>query len=253
MPTDRERLLSKAADVVCELSAGQAVALAFEIAAVSEPRMILQVAGLAAPKSVTELCALWVETSALDCEALADALQCAALAVKTVSSYEKVELLYTGPDADSLRRNLQGLLEVIRGARERLWVVSYVVGVGVDDVLRAMQERSDAGVAVRVLVDHRTDKFEFSRQRLIDEAPGCQQFVWPDEHREFKPGNFANLHAKCAVADGRQAFVSSANLTGWAMGHNLEVGYLVTGGATPRRLETHLDELLNQSQLTAVE
>jgi len=252
MPTARERLLWKAADVVCELSMGQAEALAYEIGISPAPKRIRQVAGLQAPTSVVELCDLWVETGALDGPGLADAVRCAARAVKTVSSYEKVELLYTGPDSDSLRRNLQGLLEVVRGAHDRLWVVSYVVGAGVDEVLRAMQERAEAGVAVRVLIDHRTDKYEWSLQRLTNEAPGCEVYIWPDENREFTPGSMANLHAKCAVADGHQAFVSSANLTGWAMDHNLEVGYLVTGGPTPRRLERHLSRLLSAGDLIEV-
>lgn len=82
-----------------------------------------------------------------------------------------------------------------------------------------------------------------SLRRLDEHAPGCTVYVWPEEGRTVTPDSFANLHAKCAVADGRQAFVSSANLTGWAMNHNLELGYLVTGGPTPRSLEAHLDAL----------
>lgn len=243
MPSAKDRLLAKAANVVCELSAGQAEALAYELALAGAPKRIRQVAGLPAPVAVDELCALWVETAALDGESLADVVRCAARAVKTVSSYEKVELLYTGPDRESLRRNLQGLLEVIRGAKETLWVVSYVVGAGVDEILAALQERAEAGVHVRVLVDHRTDRAEQAIERLQSEAPSVEVLIWPDEEREFAPGKFANLHAKCAVADGRQAFVSSANLTAWAMDHNLEVGYLVTGGATPAVINSQLSEL----------
>jgi phosphatidylserine/phosphatidylglycerophosphate/cardiolipin synthase-like enzyme len=251
MPTPHDRLLSKAADVVCELSAGQAEALAYEISIATEPRRIRHVAGLAAPAVVGELCDLWVDAPALDGPGLADAIRCAARAVKTVSSYEKVELLYTGPDSGNLRRNLQGLLEVIRGARQHLWVVSYVVGGGVDDVLRAMQERAEAGVTVRVLLDHRIDGYDLAAKRLAAEAPQCEVLIWPDEHRQLAPGRFANLHAKCAVADGRKAFVSSANLTAYAMDHNLEVGYLITGGSTPARLQSHLEELMQAGHLAA--
>jgi len=243
MPTPRDLLLRRAADVVCELSLGQAEALAFEISRQRRPSRIRQVAGLAAPPAVLELCDLWIETGAIEPHALADALVCAARAVKTATSYEKVELLYTGPGAEAMRRNLQGLLEVIRGAHERLWVVSFVLRSGVDDVVAAMHERSQAGVEVKVLLDHRADGYDGAVERLRSKAPGCQLLTWADEEREFEPGKFANLHAKCVVADGRQAFVSSANLTGWAMDHNLEVGYLVTGGSTPRRLEEHLDSL----------
>jgi len=249
MPTPRDRLLAEAASVACELSKGQADALAYEIRLLRRPTRILQVAGLAAPRSVDQLCELWIETEAMDASSLADAIQCAARAVKTTTSYEKVELLWTGPDSGELRRNLHGLLEVIRSARNNLWVVSYLVGVGADEVLRSMQERAVAGVHVRVLLDHRLDRYEQSLSRMAAEAPDCDLMIWPDEHREIRPGSYANLHAKCAIADGRQAFVSSANLTGWAMDKNLEVGYLVTGGATPSTLMNHFDQLELTSEL----
>jgi cardiolipin synthase len=252
MATPRELLLTKAAEVVCELSAGQADALAYEISIATAPRLIRQIGGLAAPAAVTRMCELWIECKDVDGSGLADAIRCAARAVKSVSSYEKVELLYTGPDSGALRRNLQGLLEVIRGARERLWVVSYVI-VGVADVLRALEERASAGVMVNVLVDHRPDKADLAFQRLATEAPGCHVHVWPDEERKFAPGKFASLHAKFAVADGRQAFVSSANLTGYAMDHNLEVGYLVTGGSTPQMLERHMNDLVGSGALVQTE
>ena len=55
-----------------------------------------------------------------------------------------------------------------------------------------------------------------------------------------------------AIDDGRQAFVSSANLTGWAMDLNLEVGYLVAGGETPQLLERHLERLLQERLLEGI-
>ncbi len=249
MATKKDLLLASAAAVCCELSAGQAEALAYDVERARSPKRIRQVAGLAAPKVVTEMCDLWIDSQALDAPGLADAIRCASRAVKTVSSYEKVELLYTGPDSRNLRRNLQGLLEVIRSSRERLWVVSFVIRSGVDDVIKAMAERAAAGVEVNVLLDHRADGYGGAVKKLAAEAPGTQLLLWPDERREFAPKQMANLHAKCAVADGRQAYVSSANLTGWAMDHNLEVGYLVTGGPTPQRLHGHLDALLDDGQL----
>ncbi|MEZ5257861.1 MAG: Zn-binding domain-containing protein [Ilumatobacteraceae bacterium] len=115
-----DRLLAKAAQVVCEPSADQAEALAYEINLAPTPRRILQVAGLAAPTSVRELCEIWIDDPAIDGARLADALRCAARAVRRVSSYEKVELIYTGPDASSLRRTAQALLEVIREAHSTM-------------------------------------------------------------------------------------------------------------------------------------
>jgi len=249
----RAQLIEKAAAIASNLSSGQAEALALELESVSSPSRLRRVGGLPAPRSVKELCDLWQRVEGIDGPRLADAIRCAARAIETVTGYEKVELLYTGPGDDSLRRTRQGLLEVVRVARSRLWVVSFVVGAGVDEVLSALAERADAGVMVNLLIDHRTDSGRAGLQRLEDFAHGCRVYVWPDDQREFEPGRFANLHAKCAVADGRKAFVSSANLTGWAMDHNLEVGYLVTGGSTPETLARYLDELVQGGSLVVHE
>ena len=208
----------------------------------SSPKLLRQVAGLSAPPAVVELCALWVGSAEVTGRSLADALRASAVAVKTVSSYEKVEALVTGPHRGDMRRSEQGLLEVIRGARFRLWIVSYVLRAGMDHVLGALQERAQADVEVNVLLDHRPDTANWSFGRFESQAPACKLFIWPDHLREVGD-KYANLHAKCAVADGRQALVSSANLTEWAMGKNLEVGFLVTGGSTPRELDSYLQGL----------
>jgi cardiolipin synthase A/B len=243
----RQQLLDKLAELACALSHGQAEALALELESSGSPRKIRQVGAVVAPKAVGELCDLWQRVPGVTGRSLSDALVAAARAVRTTTAYEKVELLYTGPGSDSIRRTHQALLEVIRGARQELWVVSYVVGVGSDAVLEALQERAVAGVETKLLTDHRVANAAQGMARLAKDVPGCRVFVWPDEKRELPGGYFANLHAKCAVADGRQAFVSSANLTGWAMEHNLEVGYLVTGGSTPRTLDRYLDDLIESS------
>tara|TARA_R100000306_G_C4376345_1_gene142089 strand:- start:1667 stop:2431 length:765 start_codon:yes stop_codon:yes gene_type:complete len=242
-------LVEQLAAVACELSADQADALALELEELPQPSTIRHVAGLQAPPAVIDLCTVWKQDASVPGLALADALRTSARAVKITSSYEKVEALVTGPHRGEMRRSEQGLLEVIRGARIRLWVVSYVLsGGGVDPILLALQERAEAGVEVKVLLDHRTDRADWSFARLALLAPACRVYVWPDQFREVGE-KYANLHAKCAVADGREALVSSANLTEWAMGENLEVGYLVTGGATPAALDTYFQELEAKAEI----
>jgi len=48
------------------------------------------------------------------------------------------------------------------------------------------------------------------------------------------------------LADGRILLVSSANLTGYAMTLNMEMGLLVRGGDAPQRVEKHLLCLVEQ-------
>ncbi len=182
MPNSGERqLIELAAAVACELSEGQARALAVEVERLSTPRVLRRVAGMTAPTSVVDLTEQWVSGEALSPQTLATAIRCASRAVKATSSYEKVELLYTGPESD-IRRNVHGLLDVIRSAKERLWIVSYVV-VGVDEVLRSLEERASSGVEVNILLDHVPDGFTRTRADLVRHANSCRLFVWPDEHR----------------------------------------------------------------------
>ena len=69
-------------------------------------------------------------------------------------------------------------------------------------------------------------------------------YVWPAELRVSQGGGHASMHAKCAVADRRTAFVTSANLTGAAMTDNMELGLVVRGGDVPKRIANHFDALI---------
>lgn len=248
MDSLHRQLVEHVAELVCSLSFAQSETLALELDEHRTPKKIRNLGGSLAPAAVTRLCDLW-QRYPVSGAVLADCVRCAARAVRTTSALERVELLYTGPSADTIRRTEQGLLEVIRDARSSLWVVSYALASGVEDILAALRERTEAGVEVRLLLDHRLENSDYSFNRLEKGAPGCELFLWPDEHRVLEGGKHAALHAKCAVADGRRAFVSSANLTGYAMDHNLEVGYLVTGGPTPRTLAGYFDRLVEEGVL----
>lgn len=252
----QDRVIQLAAEVVTSLSKGQADALAADLENQPVPKRLTHVAGLIAPPSVADLTEAWVLAGNLTGRELALAVRCAAVAVKTAASYEKVELIYTGPGLPDIRRNSQALLEVVREARERLWVVSYTL-FGVTEVLAAMEERANAGVEVSVIVDHlvgqdtkgKVAKWTQVSANLQSQAPSCRVLLWPEEQRPLHNGSRASLHAKCAVADGRQAFVSSANLTDAAMERNLEVGYLITGGSSPRALDGYFTQLVSGDQL----
>jgi phosphatidylserine/phosphatidylglycerophosphate/cardiolipin synthase-like enzyme len=62
----------------------------------------------------------------------------------------------------------------------------------------------------------------------------------------------AALHAKCAVADARLLFVSSANLTDYALNLNMELGVLIAGGSQPQTVMAQFDELIAQGILQRV-
>lgn len=59
-------------------------------------------------------------------------------------------------------------------------------------------------------------------------VPDARLYVWREKADPFADGC---VHAKVAVADGSICFITSANLTGFAMEKNMETGVLIQGGA----------------------
>ena len=184
-------------------------------------------------------------------QSVAAALLTASLVEKGHREGQSVELVWTGPDVGvvPLRRTEQVVLQVIDTASQRLLVVSYAV-FNVPRICEALVRAADRGVAINVVVES-PDRIEGQKAYSTLAALGptvasrCGVYVWPIEGRfrggSGKPGL---LHVKCAVADGRWLFLSSANLTEQAFSINMELGVLITGGTTPVQVEAHFGKMI---------
>jgi phosphatidylserine/phosphatidylglycerophosphate/cardiolipin synthase-like enzyme len=189
-------------------------------------------------------------------QAVAAALLAAVLSERERREGQSVELVWTGPDVGvvPLRRTEQVVLQVIGSASERLLVVSYAV-FNVPRICEALVRAADRGVAINVVVES-PDRIEGQTAYSTLAALGptvagrCGVYLWPIEER-FKGGTGKPglLHVKCAVADGRWLFLSSANLTEQAFSINMELGVLITGGATPVQVEGHFAKLIESGTL----
>ena len=73
--------------------------------------------------------------------------------------------------------------------------------------------------------------------------PSVRLYAWQEKAEPFSNGC---VHAKVAVADRGICFITSANLTGYAMEKNMEAGVLVRGGHLPDELHRHLEALVWQ-------
>lgn len=166
-----------------------------------------------------------------------------------------LELVWTGPGTGMVpvRHTAQVLTGLIDEAREQLFLVSFVaynVGTVVGALARAIQR----GVLTRVLLErskeHGGNVTVDSIAMLKQQLSGAQLYEWDKTSGDFTQS--ASVHAKCAVADGAVAFVTSANLTEAAMERNMELGILVRGGHLPRLLNQHLAALIDTKQLRAL-
>jgi phosphatidylserine/phosphatidylglycerophosphate/cardiolipin synthase-like enzyme len=199
------------------------------------------------------------ESGGLAPQAVAAALLTASLAEKAHREGQSVELVWTGPDVDvvPLRRTEQVVLQVIDTASQRLLVVSYAV-FNIPRICEALVRAADRGVAIHVVVES-PDRIEgqnaYSNLAVLGPtvASRCGVFVWPLEGRcRGGSGKLGLLHVKCAVADGRWLFLSSANLTEYAFTINMELGVLITGGEHPLLVERLFQQLVIDGLLEAV-
>lgn len=167
---------------------------------------------------------------------------------------ENVELVWTGPDLKQfpVRRSEQVLLDVINASDESLFIVSFVL-VNVPSIEDAIAKAVERGVDVRMLIEsedkENSDDFRETVGRLYDSIPGIMLYVWPRENRENTGGGFARVHAKCAVADSRTAFVTSANLTSAALDKNIEMGVQVSGGNIPPAIYRQLKAMISSKEI----
>ena len=190
---------------------------------------------------------------------IAVALEGAAAAHEWHRRNVSLELVWTGPtrDRSTLRRTDQALFELIRGARERLLLVSFAA-YRVPMLHAALLEAVARGVAVDFVLESPTesqgrvsvDPLQAVGDELLRHAT---VWTWPLEERERDArGRHGSLHAKCALADRRRLFVSSANLTADALALNMELGVVIEGGRLPGEVAEHFEALMRHGVLGVI-
>lgn len=191
----------------------------------------------------------------------------AALILATVGQADEihrkkqtVELVWTGPDTDAVpfRRTEQAILQVLDSAQKRITLVSYAV-YKIPKIADALVRAARRGVSINVVVET-PNKLEGQNEYDTLQALGAEVaaaaavYYWPEKQRAVAEcGKVGILHVKCAVADGRWLFLSSANLTEYAFSINMELGMLVTGGPLPLQVEEQFDALIGNGVLLRVE
>lgn len=158
-----------------------------------------------------------------------------------------VELVWTGPTTRFVptRRTEQVLLDLIASATKGVLLVSFVA-YAVPSVVTALNDAASRGVRLRILLEASTshggtldyDPSATMRTRV----PSAELFTWKRRSESFVDGK---VHAKVAVVDGVRAFITSANLTGHALGRNMEAGVLIHGGLVPKTLSDHMQALID--------
>ena len=113
--------------------------------------------------------------------------------------------------------------------------------------MRSLNKAMNRQVKVDILLEKSIEqggRTNNSIKAMTDLLPSANFYVW--EHSDIFPSinKFVGaVHAKCAVADGKLAFITSANLTTAAMERDMELGVLIKEGKLPKSLDRHLEAL----------
>lgn len=148
------------------------------------------------------------------------------------------QVVWTGPKVEGsfLRTTREVVRELVRTAHTELLVVGYWIaarddGEGIiEEVIGLLADAVTRGLFLRVVVDERVRPDGRDNRRILVSA-------WPDgvalprilTWRLPLGDQHLKLHAKVLVGDRRDALVTSANLTSYAMDRNMEMGVRLVG------------------------
>lgn len=228
--------------------------IAGQVAAAGSPGGRIDLGSVAHPefrRNVELLLTAWAAAPSFNGREVAAMLRAAAAARTAESKDGVVEVVMTGPSRpDAPTRSTEAVVsEIVAGARRELMMVTYAAAPY--PPLRAALELAAArGVRTTIAVETVEGArgfLNFEPALAFAGVAGVQLLHWPTEERIAFSGG--RLHAKLVVADREVAFVTSANLTGSALGQNIECGLVVRGGSAPRRLADHFAALAREGVL----
>jgi phosphatidylserine/phosphatidylglycerophosphate/cardiolipin synthase-like enzyme len=254
---DMEKLLGAVSTLVCLVSPDKIRAIASRIRQIetNESTLVLidMVATPLASGMVKQLVEAW-RSSDVSSDELASMLLAASHVFTIAGAVQSTELVWTGPTTPfvSARRTEQALLQVINAAQSTLFITSFVA-YDVSSIVKAMNEASARGVRISMLLESSSEYGGSISIDIISKmkalVPLAHIYAWTQKVEPFVDGC---VHAKVAVADMNACFITSANLTGFAMEKNMEAGILITGGEIPRLLSEHLYALIDTRVVSVV-
>jgi cardiolipin synthase A/B len=246
-------LLAVIAELGLELHSDRIAAIASKIESLDSVERFGSVKAAFGPNAdkpmIRRLESTWRNAVHMSPRDVAAALRGASAAAVLNERRGSIEMVWSGPSTGMVpvRHTEQVLCEVIESARNRLFIVSFVA-YQVPSIITALQNATGRQVRVDFLFESPTEQGgkvtvdSFKTRRTF--IPLAKLFVWHVGTYQKDSASSGAVHAKCAVCDGKLAFITSANLSCAAMAKNMELGVLVKGGHLPDLLHRHLEALV---------
>lgn len=188
--------------------------------------------------------------------AIAAALLSSAYANREMQHKLSAELVWTGPEPSyiPIRRTDQVLLQLIQESQQELVLISFAI-YKVPVIVQALQQALDRGIHLLIIAETPTasdGKITFGLEATFGSniLSQAQVLVWPRDKRPTSTnGKYGSLHVKGAVSDQRQLFITSANLTEYALSINMELGVLIQSKVLSKQLIDQIKKLKNEKLL----
>jgi phosphatidylserine/phosphatidylglycerophosphate/cardiolipin synthase-like enzyme len=221
-------------------------------------RALKQLPKAAWRQAVVDLVTLWeIEGQGITGESIAAALLSAQYCIQKNQRELSLEIVWTGPEGSGIpvRRTEQVLLQLIQEAQQELIIVSFAI-YKVPELTNALIQSLDRGVQLKLIAETSDDnKVPFGIEAGLGQAVAerAQVYQWDKSQRpRDESGRYGSLHAKVAIADRRKLFITSANLTGYALSLNMEMGLLVHNQELADQVTTHIEKLIESKVLTSL-
>lgn len=252
-----ERLLDAVAAVTYLVSPEKVRAIASQIRRTDAIKASSDLSGAVGTPAAADVLDMLIDEwrgTGVSSQELSLMLIAASHVLSKIASEQSTELVWTGPTTPfvAARRTEQALLQVINAAESSLFITSFVA-YDISTIVKALNAASDRGVIIQMLLELSQEhggsiSFDaIGKMRAL--VPSAQLYAWREKSDPFTEGS---VHAKVAVSDSKRCFITSANLTGYAMDKNMEAGVLITGGLVPGMLQDHLRSLVDTSVVSAV-
>ena len=175
-----------------------------------------------------------------------------------------VEIVTSGPDATGSARDTGVVVrQLFAKAQKRVLAVGFAVHQG-KAVFKVLADRLDSNSSLEAIlcIDVRRQFGDTSIDRDIlrrfaiefvhNEWPGTRLPCVYYDPRSLKATGVtaSSMHAKCVVANGREALVTSANFTEAEQTRNIELGLLVKSEPIVRKVEGHFISLIDNGSLS---
>jgi phosphatidylserine/phosphatidylglycerophosphate/cardiolipin synthase-like enzyme len=197
-------------------------------------------------------------TSNLDLEAI-------ALVFDSLSTYRKlmpeskISLVWSGPNLVGvpMRMTSQVMLEIIDQSKERLFLSSFSL-YRIESIFYALEKAINRGVQIALLLETpQSSLYKIKQDPMEDFSSEFKKkanfYIWPYKNRKIEGDDqTGSLHAKFILQDDKRLFITSANLTQYAMDRNIELGVIIEDQLAIKKLCDHLDILISENVITKI-